>query len=238
MKSVYDPAFVEHLFDDMSASYDRMNYITSFGFSEMWRKQCARHLDICPGAVTVDLMTGMGECWAHILQKSGPSSTLIALDFSAEMIRRAASKKVKYPNTRIEILKENVFGNSIPDASADYVISGFGLKTFDETQLEGLATEIHRILKPGGRFSLVDVSVPSNRVFKLFYLFYLKRVIPFLGRIFLGNPETYRMLGVYTEAFQNARHVEVIFRKNAFEVEYLEYFFGCASGVKGRKAHP
>lgn len=238
MKSVYDPAFVEHLFDDMSASYDRMNYVTSFGFSEVWRKQCVHQLNIQPGKTTVDLMTGMGECWVHILQKSGPSSTLIALDFSAEMIRRAASKKSKHPNARIEILKENVFGNSISDESADYVISGFGLKTFDETQLDGLAAEIHRILKPGGRFSLVDVSVPSNRVLKLFYLFYLKRVIPFLGRIFLGNPETYRMLGVYTEAFQNARRVEAIFRKHAFEVEYLEYFLGCASGIKGRKAHP
>lgn len=238
MNSLYDPAFVENLFDDMSASYDRMNYVTSFGFSEVWRKQCARQLDIQPGKTTVDLMTGMGECWHHILRDSSDSSRLIALDFSTEMIRRAAAKKSKIGNREIEILKENVFENSIPDHCADYVISGFGLKTFNEEQLNCLAAEINRILKPGGRFSLIDVSVPPNPVLKLFYLFYLKRVIPFLGRVFLGNPETYRMLGVYTEAFQNARQVEAVFRKHAFEVAYLEYFFGCASGIKGRKAHP
>lgn len=118
---------------------------------------------------------------------------------------------------------------------ADCVISGFGLKTFDETQLSSLATEMYRILRPGGTFSMIDVSVPKNRLLRLLYMFYLKHVIPVLGSIFLGNPETYRMLGIYTEAFGNARKVEAIFRQHHFEVEYLEFFGGCASGIKGRK---
>lgn len=235
MQEYYDPKFVENLFDNMSASYDRMNYISSFGFSELWRKQCVKTLDLQKGKVTVDLMTGMGECWRHILRKSDETSTLIALDFSTEMIRNAEANKVKFKNARIEILKENVFENSIPDGSADYIISGFGLKTFNAAQLEELAQEIKRILKMGGRFCLIDVSVPKGFVLKRLYMFYLKRVIPVLGKLFLGDPETYRMLGVYTDAFQNARQVEKIFRKYGFEVQYLEYFYGCASGIKGIK---
>ncbi|MCA0236467.1 MAG: class I SAM-dependent methyltransferase [Bacteroidetes bacterium] len=235
MKTLYNPEFVERLFDDMSASYNRMNYITSFGFSKIWRRQCVQHLELRPGSVVVDLMTGMGECWPYILHKKCLPAQLIALDFSTEMIRRATVQKAKFPSASILILKENVFGNSIEDGMADCVISGFGLKTFDEAQLSSLATEMYRILRPGGTFSMIDVSVPKNRLLRLLYMFYLKHVIPVLGSIFLGNPETYRMLGIYTEAFGNARKVEAIFRQHHFEVEYLEFFGGCASGIKGRK---
>ena len=235
MKDFYDPKFVENLFDNMSASYARMNYISSFGFSEIWRRQCVEELEIQEGRVVVDLMTGMGECWKHILKSSGKQSRLIALDFSSEMVKKAETRKAKYQDRHIEVLRENVFQNSIETESADCVISGFGLKTFNEAQLDQLAQEIGRILKPGGRFSLIDVSIPRNSVLKGFYMFYLKRVIPVLGKLFLGNPETYRMLGVYTEAFQNARQVEAIFRRHNFNVQYVEYFFGCASGIKGWK---
>ena len=236
MKEIYEPKFVEKLFDKMSRSYSKVNYVTSFGFSERWRRQCVEEIEIENGKVVIDLMTGMGECWKHILKKcNNNESKLISLDFSTEMINRAEKNKKKFNNYNIEILKENVFENSIKNKTADYVISGFGLKTFNDEQLEKLATEIDRILKPNGKFSLVDVSVPKSSILKPFYLFYLKNIIPIMGKLFLGSPETYKMLGIYTQEFINSKNVEKIFSKFNFEVEYVEYFYGCASGIKGRK---
>jgi len=235
MKEIYEPKFVENLFDKMSSSYSKVNYITSFGFSERWRRQCVEEIEIEKGKTVVDLMTGMGECWKHILKKSDKDSKLIGLDFSTEMISRAEKNKTIFKNSKIDILKENVFENSIGNETADYVISGFGLKTFNDLQLEKLANEIDRILKPNGKFSLIDVSVPNNSFLKPFYMFYLKNIIPILGKLFLGSPETYRMLGVYTEEFGNSKNVHRIFEKLEFEIEYVEYFYGCASGIKGRK---
>ena len=234
-KDIYSSEFVEDLFDRMSDSYERVNYITSFGFSELWRRQCVKELDLKSGSVVVDLMTGMGECWQPILKKANKNSKLIGLDFSTQMINFAKKRKQKYPHANIELLKENVFDNSISSESVDYIISGFGMKTFNEQQLHLLAREIFRILKPEGRFSLIDVSVPKNKVLQSLYMFYLKNVIPMLGKLFLGDPETYKMLGIYTEAFGNAKQVEQIFGQYDFQVEYMEYFFGCASGVKGIK---
>ncbi|WCM41653.1 class I SAM-dependent methyltransferase [Flavobacterium sp. CBA20B-1] len=235
MKEIYEPKFVEKLFDKMSSSYSKMNYITSFGFSERWRKQCVEEIEIESGKTIVDLMTGMGECWKYILKNSDKNSTLIGLYFSTEMINRAEKNKSKFKRTKIEILKENVFENSIENETADFIISGFGLKTFNDEQLEKLAFEIDRILKPGGKFSLIDVSVPDNKLLKTFYMFYLKKIIPVLGKLFLGNPETYRMLGVYTEEYRNSKNVHRIFSQMELEVEYIEYFYGCASGIKGQK---
>lgn len=166
---------------------------------------------------------------------SDKSSKLIGLDFSTEMINRAEKNKVKFSDSTIEILKENVFKNSITNETADFVVSGFGLKTFNDEQLEKLANEINRILKPNGKFSLIDVSIPKSKLLKPFYMFYLKSIIPLLGKLFLGSPETYKMLGVYTEEFGNSRNAFRIFSKPEFEVEYVEYFYGCASGIKGRK---
>ena len=70
MKEIYETKFVEKLFDKMSSSYANMNYITSFGFSERWRRQCIAEIEIEKGKTVVDLMTGMGECWKHILKKT------------------------------------------------------------------------------------------------------------------------------------------------------------------------
>jgi demethylmenaquinone methyltransferase/2-methoxy-6-polyprenyl-1,4-benzoquinol methylase len=235
MQDIYDAKYVEELFDKMSGSYDRMNYITSFGFSSAWRKQCIKDIDLSKATVIVDLMSGMGECWKPIAKKAPANAQLIALDFSGEMVKHAQNRVQKLKLKNISVLKEDVFNNSIASNSADCVISGFGLKTFSPTQLDKLAIEIERILKPNGQFSLIDVSVPKNSFLKFFYLFYLKRVIPVLGRIFLGNPSTYKMLGVYTENFENSKEVQQIFQRHHFEVEYIEYFFGCASGIKGRK---
>ncbi|MBR9853295.1 MAG: class I SAM-dependent methyltransferase [Algicola sp.] len=235
MKKIYELKFVEKLFDKMSSSYSKMNYITSFGFSERWRRQCVEEIGIEKGKTVVDLMNGMGECWKHILKKSDKSSKLIGLDFSTEMVNRAEKNKLNFKDSKIEILKENVFENSIVNQSADFVISGFGLKTFNDEQLEKLATEVDRILKPNGEFSLIDVSVPKSKFLKPFYMFYLKRVIPILGKLFLGSPETYKMLGVYTEEFENSKNVYQIFNRPEFKVEYVEYFYGCATGIKGIK---
>jgi len=236
MSNHYNPKFVEDLFDRMSGSYESMNYYSSLGFSDKWRRQFVGEIDIEKNKLTiVDLMSGMGECWKFILPKMSEDSNLIALDFSSEMVNKAERRKTKYSDKNIEIIKENVFQNSIKSNIADVVYSGFGMKTFNEEQLNLLAEEIKRILKINGQFSLIDVSIPENKFLKKAYLFYLKNVVPLIGKLFLNNPETYKMLGVYTNNFENSKKTKEIFERHGFQIEYLEYFYGCATGIKGIK---
>ena len=77
----------------------------------------------------------------------------------------------------------------MPDASADAIVSLFGVKTLSDAQCQHLASEIARVLRLGGRFSLIEVSVPRNQWLRRPYLFYLSRVIPILGALLLGHSE-------------------------------------------------
>nr|ARK10320.1 hypothetical protein A6C57_08250 [Fibrella sp. ES10-3-2-2] len=79
--AIYEAAFVQKLFASMSASYERMNTITSFGFSNRWRRQCVRELGLKPGQVVVDLMAGMGETWDYICERIGTEGTIVSVDF-------------------------------------------------------------------------------------------------------------------------------------------------------------
>ncbi len=233
MKEIYEPDYIETLFDDMSGTYAYMNTITSFGFSERWRKKLVKEIELKQDHIVADLMTGMGECWDYILSQN--VKQLIALDLSGEMIAQARKKTDNYKHKDIVLLKENMFDNSIEDESIDVVISGFGLKTFNKEQLKAYAKEVKRILKKGGRFAMIDVSVPKNKLLKMSYLFYLKKVIPFLGKVFLNDIHCYKMLGVYTEQYGNSEKLISIFKNERFDVKYLNYFYGCATGIKGIK---
>lgn len=234
-KDIYNTKYVEHLFNKMSASYENVNYLTSFGFSKKWRNQCVKSLHIHKEAKVVDLMTGIGECWNPILKNINENGKLISLDISSEMVKRATQKRKKHKKYHIELLHENVFKNSIPKYSIDFVISGFGVKTFNEKQIANLAKEIYLMLKEKGGFSMIEVSVPENRFLRFIYMRYVKYVIPIFGLIFLGNPETYKMLGIYTSKFQNFKRAQEIFELQGFDVKYKSHFFGCASSIYGFK---
>lgn len=232
---IYDSDFVKSLFDEMSQTYDRVNYATSFGFSQRWRRQFVRKARIRPRAVVCDLMCGMGECWFAIHQYLKEDSELLAIDLSSGMLQHARVRSSHYPGVNITIEEHDALSTKIESGSVDCVISGFGLKTFSDSQKRRLAVEMYRILKPNGTFSLVEISVPRFAPLKLPYLFYLERIIPVLGKLLLGNPENYRMLGVYTRKFGDCQLMKQYLAEAGFEVNYDCYFFGCATGVSGHK---
>ncbi|AKK74625.1 ubiquinone biosynthesis protein [Chryseobacterium gallinarum] len=235
MKNIYDPNYVKKLFNHMAGSYERMNYITSFGFSIRWRKQFLKKLGNSNNDLKViDLLSGLGENWVY-LHKNFPNAQFSALDFSEKMVDNSRNKAKKIFQGNLHLICENILHHHLPSDYYDIVSCAYGLKTFNAEQLEILAKEITRILKKGGKFSFVEVSRPENKWIYFFYKFYLGKVIPVLGKLFLGDPDDYKMLWVYTEQFQNSRSVKDIFEKNGLIVSYDRYFLGCASGISGWK---
>jgi demethylmenaquinone methyltransferase/2-methoxy-6-polyprenyl-1,4-benzoquinol methylase len=231
--NIYGQAFIAGLFDEMSRTYDRVNHITSLGFSSRWRNQCASHLAHKPDAVIFDLMTGMGECWPSLLPGL-TSGRIVAIDFSEGMLYHAHARKTKLDTERVQIHQADVLANEFPEASADHIICAFGLKTLTLGQIAQLGVETARLLKPGGTYSILEISVPRIPLLRGLYLFYLKHVIPLIGQLFLGNPDNYRMLGVYTERFGDCAAAVERFRACGLSAMYHSYFFGCATGLTGK----
>jgi ubiquinone/menaquinone biosynthesis methyltransferase len=234
-KNLYQTAFVKNLFDEMSKTYGLTNLISSLGFCKIWRGKCVNQIVITPEMKVCDLMTGMGECWGKIDRKLKSGGSFTALDFSSEMCRKARENSKLLKKASVEILEEDVFQNSIAPNSIDCIISTFGLKTFSDEQKKMLAAEIKRILKPNGVFSLLEISVPLNSVLKIPYMIYLKHIIPLIGKLLLGNPDNYKMLGIYTEKFGNCRKMKEFLEAEEMKVQYKSFFFGCASGLVGQK---
>ncbi|MDR2205869.1 MAG: class I SAM-dependent methyltransferase [Flavobacteriaceae bacterium] len=233
--NIYNPEFVKRLFNRMSRSYERMNYITSFGFSIRWRKQFLSSFHSTKEkAEIIDLLAGMGETWKSVKHKL-PNSNLTVLDFSEEMLKYAKRKSKEKFNDEILILQQDILQNQLTANHYDFVICAFGLKTFNREQLEIFAQEIKRILKVGGQFSFIEISKPSHKILKTLYGFYLGKIIPILGKLLLGDPKEYKMLWKYTDQFENAKNANDIFAKAGLKTEFVSYFYGCATGFYGQK---
>ncbi len=232
---LYDPSFVKQLFDEMSATYGVVNLLSSFGFARRWRRQCLRAIPIRPGDRIVDLMTGMGELVPDAARRTGGRGSVTAIDISPRMCERARRHTDGRLPCPVRVIEADVLASDIPAGSADLVLSSFGLKTLDASQLRVLGRQIHRILAPGGRLSAVEISVPPSRWLRPIYMFYLRRLIPFIGALFLGNPDNYRLLGVYTAEFGDCSDACRALSESGLEVQMVSYFFGCATGIVGRK---
>lgn len=234
MKDVplYDPSFVTALFNEMAATYGIVNLLSSFGFTLMWRRKCANAVSVEPNSVVLDLMTGMGELCTSIAKSLGPDGKLIALDLSPVMCQQARKHTFQ---SQYSVIEADALSCPLEDASVDFVFSSFGLKTFDDDQLAILAAEVARVLRPGGQLSFLEVSVPPSMFLRLPYMLYLNRVVPTLGRLLLGNPDNYKLLGVYTTAFGDCESTAKLFEGNGLNVDVTTHFFGCATGLVGVK---
>jgi ubiquinone/menaquinone biosynthesis methyltransferase len=231
----YDPEYIRGLFNRMSGSYERVNYITSFGFSLRWRRQFLKFIAPAADPLRImDLMTGMGETWNPVLDRF-PNAELSTLDYSEGMLVHANLKNKKSFSGKVIVHHQDLLKNSLPSDHYDVVLSAFGLKTFNAQQVVRLAEEIKRILKPGGKFSLIEVSVPENTILRALYKLHLKYAVPICGKMFLGNPQEYRMLWKYTERFGNGKAAVQQFRNSGLNAEYVSYFGGCATGIQGNK---
>lgn len=215
----------------MAATYGVVNVISSFAFCVLWQRQVTSGLQLAEGSHVVDLMSGMNELCRSLAARAPQKLRLTAIDMSPEMVRRARKDWPFDITTRVE----DVLTWDFERESADAVISSFGLKTLNPGQQLELSRRVANLLRPGGVFSFVEISVPPGRLLRLLYLFYLNRIIPWIGRLFLGNPSNYRMLGIYTQEFGRCKHFADCMRLQRLQVTETSHFFGCATGVRGVK---
>jgi demethylmenaquinone methyltransferase/2-methoxy-6-polyprenyl-1,4-benzoquinol methylase len=218
----------------MAKTYGLVNMVSSLGFARIWRKAC-----VCTikgeAAHVCDLMTGGGECLGHIKKHFGPATKVDLVDWSDVMCERARNNIARNKHADSEVLCCNALNLPRPENNYDVLYSTFGLKTLTDEELVMLANEIKRVLKPGGRFCMLEFSIPTNRALQPFFRCYVKYLVPLMGWLFLGNPDNYRMLWQYTVAFGNCDKVHKVLESCGLEVVSSSFFFGSATQIHGHK---
>ena len=234
---IYDPAFVAGVFDRCGPAYRRWSAVASFGFVGLWRRQCVAALPEPPGEAPVgyDLMAGTGEAWPLVLRRFPATRAVTAVDISSEMNRRALRLLHARHARRVRLVEADVLALELPRGGADFVVSTFGMKTFDREQIARFAATLAHVLAPGGTFSIIEASDPRGWALRPLYNLYLRRVLPLVERLFLRGAQDFAMIGVYTRRFGDCRHLAECLAREGLEVAFRRHFHGCATGVVGRK---
>ncbi len=233
---IYDPDYVRDVFDRCSDKYIAFSTFCSLGFTEIWRRQCAEMLSNLPDQASgYDLMAGTGEVWPHLLKQHPNIGSITAVDISSGMHRRAMERLHSMRAHKIAFVEDNALASELPDESADFVISTFGLKTFNPEQQAKLAEATARVLRPGGQFAYIEASDPKGWILRPLYLFHLKTVLPLVEKTLLKGAKDFSMIGTYSTNFGNASGFATSLEQQGLDVTYRNFFFGCASGVCGFK---
>ncbi|MEM7319749.1 MAG: class I SAM-dependent methyltransferase [Pseudomonadota bacterium] len=232
---IYDPEFVAGVFDRCSGAYRNWSAVASFGLIHSWRKACVAGLNLPRDttATGVDLMAGTGEVWPHVFRRFPGIRNITAIDISPGMHQQAVERLHKTREDRIAHLCANMLTSDLPDNSADFAISTFGLKTFNAAQHLSFAEQLHRILKPGAPFSLIEATDPVGWSLRPIYRFYLDGVLPQVERLFLNGARDFTMIGAYTRNFGIGQSVVDALNTVGLMVDVKYYVGGSAVRLSG-----
>ncbi len=171
---------MRRLFDAISGRYDLVNRVMTFGMDTGWRRRAVSELRLPGGALVFDLACGTGD-FCRELERAGYRA--VGFDFSSGMLSAA--------RTRAPLVQADILALPAPDASAEGATCGFALRSVAD--LEALFAEIARVVRPGGRIALLEVSEPTNPLMRLGHSMYFNRIVPVLGGV-LSDRHAYTYL--------------------------------------------
>jgi len=199
LKAHYDssaekPDFVDGLFDRGAAHYD---VIVDCGFlrtGAAYRRWVQRHHGLRPGHHLLDVACGTGLVALEAAKILGTSSNITCLDPSAGMLAVARTKlSARFVQGRAEALP-------FPDDSFDFLTMGYALRHVSD--LETAFREYRRVLKPGGKLLILEVTKPANRVGTACFRLYFGRIYPFLTQLFTRSRDARDMMLYYWETME------------------------------------
>ena len=177
---------VRAMFDRISGFYDVMNSVMTAGLHHRWRARAADLAALGPGDSALDVACGTGDLAIELARRVGTGGEVIGSDFSEEMLQRARAKAAGLAWE---------WGNALelPYASGrfDAATVGFGARNFSDLD-RGLA-EMARVVKPGGRVVVLEITTPRKPPLSTFYRVWFDHVVPLIGRL-TGEQEAYTYL--------------------------------------------
>jgi demethylmenaquinone methyltransferase/2-methoxy-6-polyprenyl-1,4-benzoquinol methylase len=191
---------IQKMFDGIAPSYDRLNHLMSLGVDRLWRRKAVKELVDGSVQKILDVACGTGDSTIELAKRAGLGSTVIGVDISAGMmdpLMRKAAKAGVHDRIHLKVAD----GCDLPyaDGSFHAVTCSFGIRNFED-KAKGLR-EFLRVLKPGGKMVILELSVPDGRRLRRLYNVYFMHIMPWIGGLVSGNKEAYRYLPASVQAF-------------------------------------
>jgi len=189
----YDTKSIGCMFDRIAPTYETLNHILSFGQDFFWRRKLADCVDNETKLKVLDLATGTGDILISVLRRNPKITESVGLDISENMLALCRKKIKRHGFTdRVNLVHAEATNNSLADQTFDLVTMGFGIRNTPD--IYKTLKEIHRLLRPGGKVLILEFSMPANPFLKTVYLLYLRRFLPFTGRLLSGDKHAYEYL--------------------------------------------
>jgi demethylmenaquinone methyltransferase/2-methoxy-6-polyprenyl-1,4-benzoquinol methylase len=197
------------LFATIADRYDLITVLLSFGQDRRWKRAVVSLANAQPGSLALDLACGTGDI-TFGLARSGVRS--VGLDITMRMVQIAASKNEG--SVSATFVTGDMMSLPFDNDRFDVVTTGYGIRNVPA--IEPALTEIHRVLKPGGRLVSLDFNRPANGAVRLVYLGYLTIVGSLLGFVLHRDPDTYRYIPESIRRYPGAERVCGIAREQGF----------------------
>ena len=196
---------IQQMFDGIAPDYDRLNHLMSLGVDRSWRRRALREIvDAGRAQSILDIACGTGDFSLAIAGRMHPDSRIIGLDLSEGMLAVMRDKVAKAGlQDKISCEQGDSEAMRFADDSFDVVTIAFGIRNF--AHREAALREILRVLKPGGRLVILELSVPENRILRWGYNLYFKHFVPWIGGLISGDRAAYTYLPASVQAFPGRR---------------------------------
>ena len=228
------------MFTEIADYYDEMNDIMSMGMVQGWHRFMMKKAGDISGKRCLDVGTGTGEIAFHVARTAGAGSTVVGVDITPKMLEMAEKKEKEMDlPVKIDWRVGDALNLDFEDGSFDLVTSGYMLRNV--TDILKAVSEMHRVLTPGGKVVVAELSKPKNAVVRFFYNIYMKRVKRYgrkydKGKSIDGRQSAYQWLTTSIEGFPYGEDMVKIFKKAGFEdARFYVKSFGAVNIYVGSK---
>jgi demethylmenaquinone methyltransferase/2-methoxy-6-polyprenyl-1,4-benzoquinol methylase len=187
------------MFDRIAGVYDVMNSVMTAGLHHRWRERAADLARVGPGSRALDVATGTGDLAIALARRGGE---VVGSDFSEGMLERARAKS---PQVRWE--QANALALPYDDDAFDAATVGFGARNFSDLE-RGIA-EMARVVRPGGRVVVLEITTPTKPPLSTFFSLWFDRIVPLLGRV-TGENQAYSYLPSSVKRFPAPRELGAV----------------------------
>jgi len=209
---------VRGMFDRISGVYDLMNSAMTAGLHHQWRERAVDLARVGSGSDALDLCCGTGDLTLALRHRIGPDGRVVGADFSEGMLE-IARRKSGDQGLPVEFAWADALDLPYGDRSFDAVTVGFGARNLADLD-QGLS-EMARVLRPGGRLVILEITRPHREPLSSFYSLWFDRLVPLLGNL-AGDPDAYSYLPQSVRTFPDPQALAAKIDRAGFaEIRWL-----------------